>query len=95
VTLNLNKIEREEIFFPAFSCKSGYLTTDELQQDALISTWGYMCVEDLICEVEQDNDARIDYNEFVTMMCKGNGDIGRSTCHSNLSWGFSDALMST
>jgi calcium-dependent protein kinase len=32
VTLNLNKIEREENLSTAFSCKSGYLTTDELQQ---------------------------------------------------------------
>ncbi len=62
---------------------------------ALISTWGDMCVEDLICEIDQDNDGRIDYNEFVTMMHKGNGDIGRSTHHSDLSWGFSDALMGT
>ncbi len=82
-TLNLDKIEQEENLFTAFSCKNGYLTTDELQQ------------EDLICEIDQDNDGRIDYNEFVTMMHKGNGDIGCSTHHSDLSWGFSDALMGT
>ncbi|CAK9212127.1 unnamed protein product [Sphagnum troendelagicum] len=44
---------------------------------------------------KMDNDGGIDYNEFVTMMHKGNGDIGRSTHHSDLSWGFSDALMGT
>jgi calcium-dependent protein kinase len=55
---------------------------------------GDMCVEDLIREVDQDNDGRIDYNEFVTMMRKGNGGVGRSSLRNNLSWGLSDALMS-
>jgi calcium-dependent protein kinase len=54
---------------------------------------GDMCVEDLIREVDQDNDGRIDYNEFVTMMRKGNGGVGRSSLRNNLSWGLSDALM--
>ncbi|CAK9265884.1 unnamed protein product [Sphagnum jensenii] len=78
-TLNLNKIEREENLFTAFSCKNRYLTTDELQQACTdFHMGGYVY-----------------YNEFVTMMHKGNGDIGRSTHHSDLSWGFSDALMGT
>ncbi len=96
-TLNLNKIEREENLYAAFSYldkdKSGYLTTDELQQACNDFHMGDMCVEDLIREVDQDNDGRIDYNEFVTMMRKGNGGVGRSSLRNNLSWGLSDALM--
>jgi calcium-dependent protein kinase len=96
-TLNLNKIEREENMYAAFSYldkdKSGYLTTDELQQACNDFHMGDMCVEDLIREVDQDNDGRIDYNEFVTMMRKGNGGVGRSSLRNNLSWGLSDALM--
>jgi len=98
-TLNLNKIEREENLYAAFSYldkdKSGYLTTDELQQACNDFHMGDMCVEDLIREVDQDNDGRIDYNEFVTMMRKGNGGVGRSSLRNNLSWGLSDALMGT
>jgi calcium-dependent protein kinase len=96
-TLNLNKIEREENLYAAFSYldkdKSGYLTTDELQQACNDFHMGDMCVEDLIREVDQDNDGRIDYNEFVTMMRKGNGGAGRTSLRNNLSWGLSDALM--
>jgi calcium-dependent protein kinase len=96
-TLNLNKIEREENLYAAFSYldkdRSGYLTTDELQQACNDYHMGDMCVEDLIREADQDNDGRIDYNEFVTMMRKGNGGVGRSSLRNNLSWGLSDALM--
>jgi calcium-dependent protein kinase len=43
-TLNLNKIEREENLFTAFSCKTGYLTTDELQQACTdFHMGGYVC----------------------------------------------------
>jgi calcium-dependent protein kinase len=44
----------------------------------------------MIREVDQDNDGRIDYNEFVTMMRKGNGGVGRTALRSNLSLGLSD-----
>jgi calcium-dependent protein kinase len=88
-TLHLNKIEREENLFAAFSWldkdHSGYLTTDELQQACIEYNMGETCVEDLIREVDQDNDGRIDYNEFVTMMRKGNGGVGRATLRNSLS----------
>jgi calcium-dependent protein kinase len=94
-TLHLNKIEREENLFAAFSWldkdKSGYLTIDELQQACSRYNMGDTSIEDLIHEVDQDNDGRIDYNEFVTMMRKGNGAIGRTTLRNSLS--LTDALM--
>lgn len=94
-TLHLNKIEREENLFAAFSWldkdKSGYLTVDELQQACSRYNIGDTSIEDLIREVDQDNDGRIDYNEFVTMMRKGNGAVGRTMLRNSLS--LSDALM--
>jgi calcium-dependent protein kinase len=94
-TLHLNKIEREENLFAAFSWldkdKSGYLTVDELQHACSRYNMGDTSIEDLIREVDQDNDGRIDYNEFVTMMRKGNGAVGRTTLRNSLS--LSDALM--
>jgi calcium-dependent protein kinase len=44
VTLNLNEIEQEENLLTAFSCKNGYLTTDELQQACIDFHMGvYLC----------------------------------------------------
>jgi calcium-dependent protein kinase len=94
-TLHLNKIEREENLFAAFSWldkdQSGYLTVDELQQACSQYNMGDTSIEELIREVDQDNDGRIDYNEFVTMMRKGNGAIGRTTLRNSLS--LTDHLM--
>ena len=88
-TLQLNKIEREENMYAAFTYldkdKSGYLTRDELQQAIVEFNMGDINVEDLIREVDQDNDGRIEYNEFVTMMRKGNGGVGRTTLRNSLS----------
>ncbi|XP_024362341.1 calcium-dependent protein kinase 4 [Physcomitrium patens] len=96
-TLHLNKIEREENLFAAFSWldkdHSGYLTVDELQHACSEYNIGDTSIEELIREVDQDNDGRIDYNEFVTMMRKGNGTVGRATLRNSLS--LSDALMHT
>ncbi|XP_071734001.1 calcium-dependent protein kinase 1-like [Rutidosis leptorrhynchoides] len=70
-TLHLNKIEREDHLFAAFSYfdkdGSGYITADELQQAC--DEFGIDAhLEELIQDVDQDNDGRIDYNEFVAMM---------------------------
>ncbi|KAL2636052.1 hypothetical protein R1flu_007531 [Riccia fluitans] len=97
-TINLNKIEREENLFAAFSYfdkdKSGYITVDELQQACLDHNLGDVHIDEMIREVDQDNDGRIDYNEFVTMMRKGNGGIGRHTMRNSLrAMSLSDVLM--
>ncbi|KAK4789518.1 hypothetical protein SAY86_016822 [Trapa natans] len=74
--LHLNKIEREDHLFAAFSYfdkdGSGFITADELQQAC--EEFGIVDVrlEEMIQDIDQDNDGRIDYNEFVTMMHKGN-----------------------
>ncbi|GAB2246654.1 hypothetical protein Droror1_Dr00002147 [Drosera rotundifolia] len=75
-TLHLNKIEKEDHLFAAFSYfdkdGSGYITADELQQACEEFGIGDVRLEELIGEADQDNDGRIDYNEFVAMMQKGN-----------------------
>ncbi|XP_076959389.1 calcium-dependent protein kinase 1-like [Bidens hawaiensis] len=70
-TLHMNKIEKENHLFVAFSYfdkdGSGYITADELQQAC--EEFGIdVPFEELIQDIDQDNDGRIDYNEFVAMM---------------------------
>ncbi|KAK6929009.1 EF-hand domain [Dillenia turbinata] len=97
-TLHLNKIEREDYLFAAFSYfdkdGSGYITADELQQACEEFGIEDIRLEEMICEVDQDNDGRIDYNEFVAMMQKGNpgGSNGRNGQQSNFGIGFREAL---
>ncbi|KAK3446921.1 calcium-dependent protein kinase 20 [Eucalyptus grandis] len=70
--LHLNKIQREDHMYAAFSYfdtdGSGYITKDELQQACERFGLADVPMEELMNEVDQDNDGRIDYNEFVAMM---------------------------
>ncbi|GLT88409.1 hypothetical protein SLE2022_064360 [Rubroshorea leprosula] len=80
-TLHLNKVEREDHLFAAFSYfdkdGSGYITQDELQRACQEFGIEDVHLEEMIREVDQDNDGRIDYNEFVAMMQKGNTEWGK------------------
>jgi hypothetical protein len=49
---------------------SGYITADELQLACEEFGLGDVQLEEMIREVDEDNDGRIDYNEFVAMMQK-------------------------
>ncbi|XP_022151421.1 calcium-dependent protein kinase 20-like [Momordica charantia] len=70
--LHLNKIQKEDHLFAAFSYfdkdGSGYITQDELQQACEKFGLADIRLEDIMREVDQDNDGRIDYSEFVAMM---------------------------
>lgn len=70
--LHLNKVQREDHMYAAFSYfdkdGSGYITADELQQACEQFGLGDVHLEEVIREVDQDNDGRIDYSEFVAMM---------------------------
>ncbi|KAF3442786.1 hypothetical protein FNV43_RR16703 [Rhamnella rubrinervis] len=70
--LHLNKIQKEDHLFAAFSYfdkdGSGYITRDELQQGCQQFGLEDIHLDDIIREVDQDNDGRIDYSEFVAMM---------------------------
>ncbi|KAF8403416.1 hypothetical protein HHK36_011519 [Tetracentron sinense] len=93
-TLHLNKIEREDHLFAAFSYfdkdGSGYITQDKLQWACEEFGLEEVHLEELIREVDQDNDGRIDYSEFVTMML-GSG-FNKKGLQNNLSIGFREAL---
>ncbi|KAK9986514.1 hypothetical protein SO802_031465 [Lithocarpus litseifolius] len=95
-TLHLNKVEREDHLFAAFSYfdkdGSGYITQDELQQACEEFGIEDAHLEEIIREVDQDNDGRIDYNEFVAMMQKGNASLGKKGQQSSFSIGFREAL---
>ncbi|XP_039021974.1 calcium-dependent protein kinase 1-like [Hibiscus syriacus] len=102
-TLHLNKIEREDHLVVAFSYfdkdGSGYITPDELQQACEEFGIEDVRLEEMIREVDQDNDGRIDYNEFVAMMHKGhvatNGagaGAGKKGLQNGFSIGFREAL---
>nr|CAB3465907.1 unnamed protein product [Digitaria exilis] len=95
-TLHLNKVEREDHLFAAFQYfdkdGSGYITSDELQQACDEFGIEDVRLEDMIGEVDQDNDGRIDYNEFVAMMQKSTPGFGKKGHQYNLSIGFRDAL---
>ncbi|PHU05744.1 Calcium-dependent protein kinase 6 [Capsicum chinense] len=70
--LHLNKIEKEDHMYAAFSYfdedGSGYITQDELQKACDKFGISNIPIDELMREVDQDNDGRIDYSEFVAMM---------------------------
>ncbi|KAL1546112.1 Mitogen-activated protein kinase cpk1 [Salvia divinorum] len=100
-TLHLNKIEKQDHLFAAFQYfdkdGSGYITHDELQQACLEFGLDDTRLEEMIQEVDQDNDGRIDYNEFVTMMQKGHpiGGGGKRGLENSFSLNFREALKLT
>ncbi|KAK7396788.1 hypothetical protein VNO78_17947 [Psophocarpus tetragonolobus] len=81
-TLHLNKVDREDHLVAAFSYfdrnGSGYFTKDELQKAFEEFGMEDVCLEEMIQEVDQNNDGRIDYNEFVAMMQRGSADLGKN-----------------
>ncbi|KAL0726056.1 hypothetical protein Bca4012_022149 [Brassica carinata] len=94
-TIHLNKLEREEHLVAAFQYfdkdGSGYITIDELQQACVEHSMTDVFLEDIIKEVDQNNDGKIDYGEFVEMMQKGNAGVGRRTMRNSLNISMRDA----
>ncbi|XP_015063064.1 calcium-dependent protein kinase 34-like [Solanum pennellii] len=76
-TVHMNKMDREEHLYTAFQYfdkdHSGYISREELEQ--ALREFGMDDENDLreiIKEVDTDHDGRINYDEFVAMMKKGN-----------------------
>ncbi|XP_073151313.1 calcium-dependent protein kinase 26-like [Henckelia pumila] len=95
-TLHLNKIYKEDHLFIAFSFfdkdGSGYITQDELQIACQQFGIEDAHLEEMIQEADQNNDGQIDYNEFVSMMHKGNTDFDKKRFPSSFNIGFREAL---
>ncbi|CAM8978526.1 unnamed protein product [Rhodiola kirilowii] len=78
-TMHMNRMDREEHLYTAFQYfdkdNSGYITTEELEQ--ALKEYGMLegrDINEILAEVDADNDGRINYDEFVAMMRKGNPD---------------------
>ncbi|KAK3032389.1 hypothetical protein RJ639_037107 [Escallonia herrerae] len=76
-TMHMNRMDREEHLYTAFQYfdkdHSGYITMEELEQ--ALREFGMddgRDIKEIISEVDSDNDGRINYDEFVAMMRKGN-----------------------
>ncbi|OIS97830.1 PREDICTED: calcium-dependent protein kinase 26-like [Nicotiana attenuata] len=92
--LHINKAEKEDYLSAAFSYfdkdGSGYITADELQKACEEFGIKDVRLDEIIQEVDQDNDGRIDYKEFVAMMQKGNANLGNRRLPNNFNIGFRD-----
>ncbi|KAI7745868.1 LOW QUALITY PROTEIN: hypothetical protein M8C21_007289 [Ambrosia artemisiifolia] len=95
-TLHMNKLEREENLLAAFRFfdkdGSGYITRDELQQASKDFGLQDAQLDEMIREVDQDNDGRIDYAEFTAMMRKGDDEVRSRAMKGNLNFDLAEAL---
>ncbi|KAK4780670.1 hypothetical protein SAY87_016776 [Trapa incisa] len=76
-TMHINRMDREEHLYTAFQYfdkdHSGYITNEELEQ--ALGEFGMLegrDIKEILTEVDSDHDGRINYDEFVAMMRKGN-----------------------
>ncbi|THF96941.1 hypothetical protein TEA_024166 [Camellia sinensis var. sinensis] len=79
-TMHMNRVEREHHLYTAFEYfdedKSGYITMEELEHALKKYNMGdEKTIKEIIVEVDTDNDGRINYDEFVAMMRKGNPEM--------------------
>ncbi|KAL5168026.1 Calcium-dependent protein kinase 1 [Glycine soja] len=79
-TMHMNRMEREDHLYKAFEYfdkdRSGYITVEELESALKKYNMGdEKTIKEIIAEVDADNDGRINYDEFVAMMRKGNPDL--------------------
>ncbi|KAK4576127.1 hypothetical protein RGQ29_026898 [Quercus rubra] len=81
-TMHRHKLEREEHLYKAFQYfdkdNSGFITRDELQ--SAMKEYGMgddETIREIISEVDADNDGRINYEEFCTMMRSGTQQQGK------------------
>lgn len=83
-TMHMNRVEKEDHLYKAFEYfdkdRSGYITMEELEQALTEYNMGdSKTIKDIIAEVDTDHDGRINYDEFVAMMRKGNPEMRAPT----------------
>ncbi|KAL8099651.1 calcium-dependent protein kinase 17-like [Apium graveolens] len=78
-TMHMNRMDKEDHLYTAFQYfdkdNSGYITREELEH--ALRDFGMSDernIKEIISEVDSDNDGRINYDEFVAMMRKGQQD---------------------
>ncbi|XP_057478166.1 calcium-dependent protein kinase 1-like [Actinidia eriantha] len=79
-TMHMNRMEREDHLYTAFKYfdedNSGYITMEELEQALKKYNMGdEQTIKEILAEVDTDHDGRINYDEFVAMMRKGNPEL--------------------
>ncbi|KAL0393617.1 UNVERIFIED_CONTAM: Calcium-dependent protein kinase [Sesamum latifolium] len=79
-TMNMSQMEREDRLYKAFEYfdkdKSGYITMEELEHALNEYNMGdAKTMKENLAEVDTDHDGKINYDEFVAMMRKGNPDL--------------------
>lgn len=81
-TMHRHKLERDEHLYKAFQYfdtdNSGFITRDELEK--AMKEYGMgdeATIREIISEVDTDNDGRINYDEFCTMMRSGTQQQGK------------------
>eukprot|EP00898_Chlorokybus_atmophyticus_P002494 jgi/Chlat1/3245/Chrsp22S03512 len=75
-TMQMNKLEKEENMWAAFghfdTDHSGFITADELRAVLVQNNVGDLdSITEIIDEIDQDKDGKINYEEFVGMMRAG------------------------
>ncbi|KAJ0714666.1 putative protein kinase CAMK-CDPK family [Helianthus annuus] len=95
-TLHMNQVDKEDYLFAAFSYfdkdGSGYITLDELQQACKEFGVNDVHLEEIIKETDQNDDGRIDYNEFVAMMHKGSATLTKKQLKDDFSVGLREPV---
>ncbi|KAJ0977969.1 hypothetical protein J5N97_013443 [Dioscorea zingiberensis] len=76
-TMHMNRMDREDHLYTAFQYfdkdNSGYITKEELEQTLKEQgMYDGQEIKEIISDADADNDGRINYDEFVEMMKKGN-----------------------
>ncbi|GLU05881.1 hypothetical protein SLE2022_229560 [Rubroshorea leprosula] len=79
-TMHMNRMEREDHLYTAFQYfdkdNSGYITREELEHGLKEYNMGdEKTIKEIIAEVDTDKDGKINYEEFVAMMRKGNPEL--------------------
>ncbi|GFP86666.1 calcium-dependent protein kinase 3 [Phtheirospermum japonicum] len=79
-TMHINRMEREDRLYKAFKYFdkdwSGYITIEELEHALKEYNMGdAKTVKEILAEVDTDHDGKINYDEFVAMMRKGNPEL--------------------